>query len=337
MRSASSPATPRPVRIMSIAWLWPMSRGRRTVPRSISGTPQRRQKTPKTASVAATRRSHQSASSRPPATAYPSTAAMTGFPSSMRDGPMGPSPSSLMRLSAVVHTAAPRRSWPEATAFRSAPAQNVPPAPVRTATASASSASKRRNASTSAPAVGSSTALRTSGRLMVTTATSPSVSNRTVLMRVSLWQASPPSSIRGPALTRDRDVRALLRPRPRALPADPGPALPLPLAEARRGARPSEARAARVERLRLHHGRRRHGKDDAAARLPGRPRPRDGQRLHLQPARVGLRAAEDDQRRPRPLHRYAQPKAAGRFAQRAPPPSARGAAALPQPPRPREP
>jgi len=32
MRSASSPATPRPVRIMSIAWLWPMSRGRRTVP-----------------------------------------------------------------------------------------------------------------------------------------------------------------------------------------------------------------------------------------------------------------------------------------------------------------
>src|SRR5438552_937659 len=184
MRSASSPATPRPVRIMSIAWLWPMSRGRRTVPRSTSGTPQRRQKTPKTASVAATRRSHQSASSRPPATANPSTAAMTGLPSSMRDGPMGPSPSSLMSHSPCFPTAAPRRSWPAATAFRSAPAQNVPPAPVRTATASISSASKRRNASTIAPAVGSSTALRTSGRLMVTTAISPSVSNRTVLMRV---------------------------------------------------------------------------------------------------------------------------------------------------------
>src|SRR5437667_8767947 len=221
MRSASSPATPRPVRIMSIAWLWPMRRGRRTVPRSTSGTPQRRQKTPKTASVAATRRSHQSASSRPPATAYPSTAARTGFPSSMRVGPMGPSPSSLMRLSAVVHTAAPRRSWPEATAFRSAPAQNVPPAPVSTATASPSSASKRRNASTSTAAVGSSTALRTSGRLMVTTATSPSVSNRTVLMRPpsGRWlppplQDAPPSrEVRGWTRRsgRDYDPRAEVR------------------------------------------------------------------------------------------------------------------------------
>ena len=62
-------ATARPVRIMSIARLWPISRGRRTVPPSISGTPQRRQNTPKTASSSATRRSHHSASSSPPATA----------------------------------------------------------------------------------------------------------------------------------------------------------------------------------------------------------------------------------------------------------------------------
>ena len=41
--SASSPDTPRPVRIRSIAWLCPISRGRRTVPRSMSGTPKRRQ------------------------------------------------------------------------------------------------------------------------------------------------------------------------------------------------------------------------------------------------------------------------------------------------------
>src|SRR5262249_24482363 len=96
---------------------------------------------------------------------------MTGFESSIREGPMGPSPSSVTRL--------PR---PSATAFRSAPAQNVPLAPVRTPTASDSSASKRRKASASASAVGRSTAFRTSGRSMVTTTTGPSCSKRTVCM-----------------------------------------------------------------------------------------------------------------------------------------------------------
>ena len=96
-----------------------MSRGSRTVPPSISGTPHRRQKTPNVASSAATRRSHQSASSRPPATAYPSTAAITGLLRRRRVGPIGPSPSGSTRLS---------------IAFRSAPAQKVPPAPVSTAT-----------------------------------------------------------------------------------------------------------------------------------------------------------------------------------------------------------
>ena len=65
--------------IMSIARLVPMSRGSRTVPPSISGTPQRRQKTPNTPVSSAIRRSHHKASSRPPATAYPDTAAMTGL------------------------------------------------------------------------------------------------------------------------------------------------------------------------------------------------------------------------------------------------------------------
>ena len=45
-RSASRAPTSRPVRIMSSARLWPIRRGRRTVPPSISGTPQRRQNTP---------------------------------------------------------------------------------------------------------------------------------------------------------------------------------------------------------------------------------------------------------------------------------------------------
>lgn len=43
MRSASSPETPRPVRIRSSAWLCPINRGSRMVPRSINGTPKRRQ------------------------------------------------------------------------------------------------------------------------------------------------------------------------------------------------------------------------------------------------------------------------------------------------------
>ena len=105
-----------------------MMRGSRTVPPSTSGTPHRRQNTPKTASSAATRRSHHSASSSPPATAWPSIAAITGLRKVMRVGPIGPSPSSATRL-----MRAPPGS---AIALRSAPAQKVPSAPVSTATAS---------------------------------------------------------------------------------------------------------------------------------------------------------------------------------------------------------
>ncbi len=49
IRSASSAPTGRPVRIRSRACECPISRGSRMVPPSISGTPQRRQKTPNTA------------------------------------------------------------------------------------------------------------------------------------------------------------------------------------------------------------------------------------------------------------------------------------------------
>ncbi len=47
----------------------PISLGSRTVPPSTNGTPHRRQNTPKVAVSSATRRSHQTASSSPPATA----------------------------------------------------------------------------------------------------------------------------------------------------------------------------------------------------------------------------------------------------------------------------
>ena len=69
MVAASAASTGRPVRIMSSARDIPITLGRRTVPPSISGTPQRRQKTPKVAPSSATRRSASKASSSPPATA----------------------------------------------------------------------------------------------------------------------------------------------------------------------------------------------------------------------------------------------------------------------------
>ena len=70
MASASAAPTGRPVRIRSSALPWPTMRGRRTVPPSISGTPQRRQKTPKVALSDGDRGGRtRSASSSPPATA----------------------------------------------------------------------------------------------------------------------------------------------------------------------------------------------------------------------------------------------------------------------------
>ena len=71
---------------------------------------------PKVASSATTRMSAHSASSMPPATAKPSTAAITGFDSRNRLGPIG----------AMVLWPPTSRFFsrsPLATAFRSAPAQ----------------------------------------------------------------------------------------------------------------------------------------------------------------------------------------------------------------------
>src|SRR5438445_922793 len=85
---------------------------------------------------------------------------MTGLPSIIRVGPIGPSPVSVNRLPV-----------PSASAFRSKPAQKLPPAPVSTATLSPGSASKSRNAAANSRAVLPSTAFRRSGRsiVMITT------------------------------------------------------------------------------------------------------------------------------------------------------------------------
>src|SRR5262249_8224624 len=73
------------------------------------------------------------------------------------------------------------RGSPSARALRSAPAQNVSPAPVRMATESDGSPSKTRKAEASADAVAASTALRRSGRSMVTTRMLSCDSVRTVM------------------------------------------------------------------------------------------------------------------------------------------------------------
>ena len=153
---ASCASIVRPVRIRSSARPVPTIRGSRCVPPSISGTPQRRSAQPNVAVVVATRRSHHSASSKPPARQWPLIAAIVGFGDASRVNPSGPPGASGSSVS---------------SAFRSAPAQNAwSPAPVSTSTCASSSAAKRLKASSSACAVGPSIALWRSGRSIVTSA-----------------------------------------------------------------------------------------------------------------------------------------------------------------------
>src|SRR6267143_1438338 len=100
---------------------------------------------------------------------------MTGLVMIIRVGPIGPGPFSPTAY-----------RDPDAIAFKSNPAQKVPAAPVSTATESSSFALKSLKAACSALAVSGSTALRTSGRSMVTVRTAPSTSVRTLLERPSL-------------------------------------------------------------------------------------------------------------------------------------------------------
>ena len=95
----------RPVRIISRARPIPTIRGRRWVPPSISGTPNRRSVKPSFASSVAIRRSHQSASSSPPARHQPEIAAIAGFDGVSRVNPSGPSgkwESQRLRVDAVL-------------------------------------------------------------------------------------------------------------------------------------------------------------------------------------------------------------------------------------------
>ena len=123
----------------------PTIRGRRWVPPSISGTPKRRSVNPSLASAVATRRSHHSASSSPPAKHQPEIAAIVGFEARRRVNPSGPPGRWSSQASIAACGSSPENSLARsANAFRSAPAQNASgPSPVSTSARAASSASKR--------------------------------------------------------------------------------------------------------------------------------------------------------------------------------------------------
>ena len=79
MRSASSAPTKRPVKMSSFAREGPTSRGSRWVPPAPGMMPSRISGWPSLALSPATRRSQHRASSQPPPSAKPVTAAMTGL------------------------------------------------------------------------------------------------------------------------------------------------------------------------------------------------------------------------------------------------------------------
>jgi hypothetical protein len=88
-----------------------------------------RQYTPKYASSSMIRMSHHRASSMPPATAGPATAAITGLLSSSLDGPSGPGGSSPLPFSRNARVSAQAFALLADKALRSPPAQNAPWAP----------------------------------------------------------------------------------------------------------------------------------------------------------------------------------------------------------------
>src|SRR3954465_3377225 len=186
MRSASSAGTLRPVRMISIARPMPTMRGKRTGPPSMSGAPPRGRETPKYAASSITRPSPHSASSNPPATAGPATAAITGLSSSSRVGPSGP------RGMALRSSSGWSMSWScfassiiVAQYLRSQPAQKAPPSPHSTATAAFASLLNASKAPPSASALSGSIALRDSAREWMTVHTFPFFSILTA-MRASI-------------------------------------------------------------------------------------------------------------------------------------------------------
>jgi hypothetical protein len=163
-----------PVAIISSAMALGRARGKRKTPPAAATRLRFTSGKPKVAVSATTARSQASSSSSPPAKAWPCAAAIHSLLRSARTKPAKP-PFSVARLALR----------PAETSFRSAPAQKAcGPAPVSTAAQISGSASTRSTAASSPCATAPLTALRASGRLIVTSATRGAASsNRT---------ASPP-------------------------------------------------------------------------------------------------------------------------------------------------
>src|SRR5258706_1019035 len=160
---ASSAFMRRPVKISSLASGVPRRRGRSWVPPMPGKMPSVVSGTPKTAVSLATMKSDRRASSQPPASAKPSTAAMTGT---------GQRSTRIAACSKITCWVRHVSSVISLRSLRSPPAQNArSPAPVNTmARASASEASAPKQARRSWP-IAVFMALCWSGRLSVTVIT----------------------------------------------------------------------------------------------------------------------------------------------------------------------
>ncbi len=165
--SAVRASTKLPVTLISLARRWPTASARSTVSPQPGMMPTRAWVSAKRARSDATRKSHVSATSKPPVTAAPLTAPMTGFVVSGNGRMSSSSPATMCFTS---------ESLP--SDLRSTPAQNAGSAPVSTMASTSSRASHAAIASGSAAVNAGSSALRAAGRLRVTTATRSATSTR---------------------------------------------------------------------------------------------------------------------------------------------------------------
>src|ERR1700730_8063995 len=194
---------------------------------------------------------------------------MTGLESSMRVGPIGPSPVGFVPLPSL-----PR-------ALRSAPAQKVPPAPQSTAARVAGSASTARKASARARAVGPSTAFFLSGRSMMTVLTDPCCSTRTDMTLASITSAVPGLGARqiGIQGSPGRELGCGVR-HPEIIHGERGlPCAPISLARVEVDFAPRQVREACAGARDVGLGPERHPLDDCGAP--------PGERIHAFHAQVG--------------------------------------------------
>src|SRR6516162_10916175 len=180
----------RPVSSKSAATVYGICRGSRTADPPSGNSPQRASETPNRALSPATRMSVAWSISVPPATATPSTAAISGL---VRRRPL--SKGSITDASNAPDPASP--GCDRVIAFRSAPAQNAPPAPVSTHTRMPGSLSTWSQAWRSSASIGPLSAFRTCGRFIVTTRTCPrcSMSACGCSVSVVVMPALPPQGL----------------------------------------------------------------------------------------------------------------------------------------------